>query len=74
MGWKETAVLEHKDVDAANTRERVARKLDRIAAAIAATFAIRQRAAADLGGPTIPSHVRCWPGAGSARLEPAPNM
>jgi hypothetical protein len=34
MGWKETAVIEHKDLDASNARERVARRLDRIAAAI----------------------------------------
>jgi len=34
MGWKETAVIEHKDVDAVATRERVSRKLDRIAAAL----------------------------------------
>ncbi len=34
MGWKETAIIEHKDLDASNARERVARRLDRIAAAI----------------------------------------
>src|SRR5271168_3845877 len=34
MGWKETTVHEHRDTDASNARERVARKFDRIADAI----------------------------------------
>jgi hypothetical protein len=37
MGWKEIAVIEHKEIDASNARERVGRKLDRIAAAIEAS-------------------------------------
>jgi AcrR family transcriptional regulator len=34
MNWKETPIHEHKDLDSSNARERVARRLDRIAAAI----------------------------------------